>query len=136
MPVNKTSETNKAIYDQDCEFYRYQDSLKWKSFQILAIIEGTAILGFTQLKLDATVRGALLIVGSLFVLLISIMIERDEYDALSHLDRIKKFEELGNHPFVHSESRFVRAFPKGKWLIRTGLLLLNLFNLAACLNYF
>jgi len=42
------SDAQKGIYDQDCQFYRYQDALMWGRFQTAATIEGAMLFGLYQ----------------------------------------------------------------------------------------
>ena len=57
----------RAIYDQNCQWYRYQDTLMWGRFQTVAAIEGAMLYGLYQIKLPNMEKRALVIVGSILV---------------------------------------------------------------------
>ena len=122
---NNSSEINKAIYEQDCESYRYQDGLKWSRFQTAATIEGAVLIAVFQVNLVQLEQRILMAFGFLLILIICLMSMKDETDASSYEDRIKKFEKLGE--------RFVpRKWPRilsGRNLMRCCIVLLNFFNL-------
>jgi hypothetical protein len=123
------SEVNKTIYEQDCEFYRYQDGLKWNRFQTAATVEGAALFGLHQFGLSTWEQRGLMIFGFLLVLVICLLALKDETDANSHEDRMKKFEKLGE-PFV---PRKWPRFLSGTVLMWVGIIVINAFNVVILL---
>ena len=118
-------EVNKTIYEQDCEFYRYQDRLKWSRFQTVAIIEGAVLYGIYKISVDCWDQRIFMIFGFLLILIVSLITLKDDSDASSHMDRIKKFENLFN-PFV---PRKWPCFLSGKVTIWVGIIVINVFNM-------
>ena len=123
-------QVNATIYEQDCESYRYQDGLKWSRFQTAATIEGAVLLALTQLSFTQLELRVVMVFGFLTVLVLCIMSLKDETDAGSYEDRIKKFEQMGE-PFIP------RKWPhilRGAYLMRMSIALLNIFNLFMLIN--
>ena len=112
------------IYEEDCEFYRYQDRLKWSRFQTVSLIEGAVLFAILKIKLNPFVEILIMVCGFLIVLLGCILSWIDQYDANNHLKRIKKFEEESKVPFPES-SKIIT----GKALMLMAITTLNLFNL-------
>lgn len=89
-------ETDMAIYAQDCEFYRYQDRLRWSRFQTIILIEGAwfAVL-FHKVSLpELGPKGHLgvILFGFLIVTFLCLLSLKDEVDANRHMDRLSHFE--------------------------------------------
>lgn len=124
--MSENFEVNKSIYEQDCEFYRYQDRLKWSRFQTAATIEGAVLFALYQAtpRLCKPEQRVLMLFGFVLVLIICLLSLKDEKDANSHEDRMKKFEMVGE-PFVRQKGL---PFVSGTFLMRTSIVLLNLFN--------
>jgi MFS superfamily sulfate permease-like transporter len=92
-------DAKKAIYDQDCQFYRYQDGLMWSRFQTAALIEGAMLYGLYQVhqfSLPRPEKLIIVLVGTVFVLIICTLALKDQSDASGHFDRFKKFEDEFN----------------------------------------
>jgi hypothetical protein len=125
QPMNENIEVNKTIYEQDCEFYRYQDGLKWSRFQTAATIEGAVLFALYQAAgLGKLEQHGLMVFGFVLVLIICLSSLKDETDANSHVDRMKKFESLGEPFFPRKWPRFL----SGTVMMWTSIVLLNLFN--------
>ena len=84
-----------AIYEQDCEFFRYEDTLRWSRFKTAAVIEGALLyrvyqfdFSFHEFDKKVLVTAAVALVA--LVLMIAL---RDANIARAHLVRMKKFEE-------------------------------------------
>ena len=128
--MDNNSEINKAIYDQDCEFYRYQDGLMWSRFQTASLIEGAVLAGLYQTGLGQFEQRGLMIFGFLLVLVVCLLSLKDQNDAYSHLDRVMKFEKLG----ASFASRRWPRFLSGRMLMLAGIVLINIFNTVILIN--
>jgi len=82
----------RAIYDQNCQWYRYQDTLMWGRFQTVAAIEGAMLYGLYQIKLPNMEKRALVIVGSILVGILCRVAIIDGNFASGHLQKIKEYE--------------------------------------------
>lgn len=51
LPDN-IADTKSTIYEQDCEFYRHQDNLKWNRLQTTIVIEGGYLVALAYLIFD------------------------------------------------------------------------------------
>lgn len=87
------TDERKIIYNQDCEFCRYQDSLTWGRFKTAAIIEGGMLYGLFIAQLDLLDRVIFGVLASLLVFVVSLLSLKDHTDALGHLHRISEFEK-------------------------------------------
>lgn len=113
------SDRRKAIYDQDCQFYRYQDGKKWSRFQTAALIEGAMLYGlFGPTTTGILEKRLLLIVGTLLVAISCAVSFKDQSDGDSYLDRIKDFE-VATAPF-----RPRVRFRVGTYLMSVAIILL------------
>lgn len=110
---------DKAIYDQNCQWYRYQDALMWGRFQTMAAIEGGMLYGLYQIKLPPFERHTLAIFASILVAIISRLAMIDGHYASGHLARIKEFEGYSLKP---------PKGPKGGILMRLAIGILSVFN--------
>jgi len=66
-----------AIYEQDCQSLRHQDTLTWSRFQTAATIEAGMLFGLynqTWLSITPVERIALAFVASLLVLIVSSLV--------------------------------------------------------------
>jgi hypothetical protein len=133
MEDNPESQDIHVLYEQDCEFYRYQDSLRWSRYQTAALVEGALLYGLYNLP-HATLweLRLLMIAGFLLVLIVSLLSLKDTKDANSHLNRIKSYEkELGDaYQFKNFIAKDFDNLPQGKYLMLAAVTLINLFNLA------
>jgi hypothetical protein len=113
------------IYDQDCQFVRYQDGLMWSRLQTAMAVEGGMLYGLygNSVHLGSWDRPALALLGALFVLLACCVTFADRADIQSHLARIREFERAASREFVHAKLPWLKA--------PTFLLLVGVFLTAA-----
>src|SRR5687767_9857105 len=68
------AEELRTIYEQDGEFVRHHDGVKWNRFQLVAVIEGAALYasiqasGLSQVETVVLMAAATTIIGFIFVL--------------------------------------------------------------------
>ena len=116
-----------AIYDQDCEFIRYQDTLRWSRFKTASVVEAGLLYGVYQFAFgsrwekEALVTAAVALVG----LVLGIAV-RDANLAKAHLDRIISFEKI--EPFRPPEG------VTGLTLMKLAILIIWLVNLGLVLK--
>jgi hypothetical protein len=118
------------MYQQDGEFCRYQDKLRYSRFQTAVVIEGALVYmtwGSYQL---GRVTGVLLALGGLaLVVLLSWASQKDEADYKGHLKRIQRQERAcPDYPFEGAEPWLVPRFVSGRILIPVGWAILYAFN--------
>lgn len=129
MSDGNDEERTRAIYDQDCEFYRYQDGLMWSRFQTAAVVEGAllyAVYG-DQLTLSVCERILLSLAGALLVFVLCMLSLKDNSDADRHIRRIRDFE-------TRAKLRLPLPVPgfwvsKGSQLMTAGIVVVNAVNL-------
>ena len=126
-PMNK-----EAVYQQDAEFCRYQDRLRWSRFQATALIEGAlvyAVWGPTAIGPVSLVLVA--VAGAFLVLLLTILARIDEDDYRGHLFRIQMLEgELDSkYHFTRQKGFCVQKGWTGQRLMLVCSIVLNLFNI-------
>lgn len=82
----------RAIYQQDCESFRYQDKLFWSRFQTLSVLEGAAIWAvFFSNLVGCPIR--ILAIAAVLVVSLVCMIALKDYDAAENfLVRMDKYE--------------------------------------------
>jgi len=118
------SEERLAIYNQDGEFYRHHDNLKWSRFQTITALEGAVLLAIYQLTLGAWEQRMWMIFGFLLVAILCLLALKDENDENGHENRIKEFEQ--------SIAPFKRVIfppiPSGTSLMWGAVVMLNVFN--------
>ena len=117
------------IYRQDCEFYRYQDRLKWSRFQTAATIEGAVLWAIFQLRLNGLESRSLMLFGFLLVFILCLLSLKDEVDSNSHEDRIKKFEKQQGQTFAP------RKWPySGTFLMGASVIAVNVSNVIVAIS--
>lgn len=123
MPI-----TDSDVYQQDAEFCRYQDQLRWSRFRTASLIEaGLVYATWVEPGLFKGLAAILLTSGGfLLVVLLSILSQLDESDYASHLKRLMGFET--GRPFVRVPARFVPPKLKGSWLMPIAWLILHGLN--------
>ncbi len=117
----------KSVYEQDCEFYRYQDRIKWSRFQTVAAIEGVILyiiynVIYIWYKVTFEIFIFFIFAG-LLVFIVNLLAVKDENDANSHLKRIKDFEKEG----LQLKTEKVCGVTGSK-LMKYAICLINLFN--------
>jgi hypothetical protein len=131
VPTNLNKEEinmDQLIYQQDCEFYRYQDRLRYSRFQTLATVEGATLLAFLTLNLSETIKWLIMLFGFVLVLLLCLLSKKDEHDAGAHLDRMIQFERKDGVTLTWNPPKGVLGM-KGRHMNTAILILLNVFNL-------
>jgi hypothetical protein len=121
------SDKEKAIYDQNCQWYRYQDALAWGRFQTIAAVEGGMLYGLYQTRIPSLERHGLVVLGLLLIAIISRIALIDGHYASEHLKKIKEFEG-------YSLKR--PKGPRGGILMLSALSLINILNLALVARVF
>jgi hypothetical protein len=121
------SDKEKAIYDQNCQWFRYQDTLRWGRFQTMAAIEGGMLYGLYQTTVLCFEKRALVIFGSLLIMIISRIAMIDGHYATEHLRKIKEFEG-----YVLKRPKG----PRGGTLMLSAMILLTVVNLALIVRTF
>ena len=103
------SDEERKIYDQDCQFMRYQDGLLWSRLQTAALVEGGMLYGLYGKGLDLVPweKGAVAVLGAFFVTAICLLMISDRTDAHDHKKRIQRFES--DFPFVSSKPAWQKA---------------------------
>lgn len=114
------------IYDQDCQFLRYQDGFMWSRLQTAAAVEAGMLYGLYGHGVDLVPweKGAAAVLGFFFVLAICCLMWSDRSDGQDHMVRIEEFEKLS--PYVSSKPRFAR----GQVFLCIAVALLNGANIA------
>ena len=100
-------ERDKELYQQDGEFYRHQDRLRWSRFQTIITIEGAWLLAlFTDtLNLDQTAIFSFGFLGFLIISGLCLLSLKDEIDANKHLNRLGEIEDTWGRVFGKSPER-------------------------------
>ena len=113
------------IYSQDCEFYRYQDQLRWSRFKTASIVEGFVFTGIYKLSLPLPDLKIFMIIGFFLVLILLLLSWKDMLDAKFHMYRIRKYEEkhLNSTP-----KKSCRIF-KGEHLMISAIFVINILNI-------
>jgi hypothetical protein len=133
------------IYNQDCEFYRHQNELKWQRFNTAAVLEAGILYGlFVFDKDNIKIENhsfimvlALIFVGIILVFLLSFIVIRDLYSAERFLGRIKEYEEnVGPGLKELHKNIFLKIIPKGNHALGCILILLNILNVGLLISYF
>ena len=140
-------DADKEIYNQDGEFYRYQDQLRWGRFQTIIVLEGAWLAALFGDLISSTIGPtgelAIVIFGFLLVFILCVLSLKDEVDANRHMDRLSTFERKFWHRPL---SKFTRApthhtigdnilyplrliLPSGSTLTVATVGLVTLFNL-------
>jgi hypothetical protein len=109
--MSNASDEIKKIYDQDCQFYRYQDDKMWSRFQTAALVEGGMLYALYQHQflLPRPERIVLAFCGSLIVFIICLLALKDQKDGSAHLDRLKGFEDQFNEFIPRKWPKFLRG---------------------------
>lgn len=89
-----TEDPRTTIYEQDCDFWRHQDTQQWSRFQTAATIEAGMLYGLYQTTISAGEKVSLAFFNSLLVLIVSGVAFKQNLLAKGHLDRAAEFEKL------------------------------------------
>ena len=116
----------RTIYEQDGEFVRHHDGVKWSRFQLVSVIEGAALYasfqasGLSRLETVALMAAATTVIGFIFVLAIV-----DSRATGSHLSRMRAYEKANGVSYVRPNLRPLLGFRTTRVAMSTILL----FNL-------
>lgn len=117
------------VYQQDAEFCRYQDKLRWSRFQTAALIEaGLTYVSWVEPQKFGRVSSVMLTFGGfLLIIILSFLSQKDESDYSSHLNRIKVFEK--DFPFTRVSPKLIPSWIKGSILMPTAWVILYIYNI-------
>lgn len=118
------------IYDQDCQFYRYQDKLRWNRFQTVAAIEAAMLVAAQSADIGAWEKVAFFAFASVLVVMVTCIARRDESRADIHKQRLRAYEEQSNSSAKQSNPFKDDAKLTGAKLMRWASCLIILFNIA------
>jgi len=125
-------DARKAVYEQDVQFYKYRDGLKWSRLWSIWLIEGSVLyVAFQAEKIYYWEQMIALLFSCLLIGLMYWLAKCDEVDANDHLTRIKRFEENANAPFERTPTPWRPKFMGVRitaWIV--GLLFLFNFLVA------
>ena len=120
------SDEVRIVYEQDSEFVRHHDGIKWSRFQLVAVIEGAALYasfqarGLTRSESVALMAAATVVIGFIFVLAIV-----DSRATGSHLARMRAYEKANGVEFSRPNLRPLFGFRT----TRVAMITIMLFNL-------
>jgi hypothetical protein len=121
---------NAHIYTQDCEFYRYLESLKWSRFKTISVIEGAILFALFIKQITITLDIKILIIaGTLLTLLLSIFAFRDINRQGRFLERIKNYE---NETFRRT-NQFLKKITDN--FVLAAAVIINLVNIWLIVRY-
>lgn len=129
-PTPPSSEEVRIIYEQDAEFVRHHDGIKWSRFQLVSVIEGAALYasfqakGLTRFEGVALMAAATTIIGFIFVLAIV-----DSRATGSHLKRMRRYEKENGVSYDRPNLRPIFGFRTTRVAMST-ILLFNLLVMA------
>ena len=87
-----------TIYEQDCEFYRYQDGLMWSRLKTAVVVEAALLYAVYDLAVKVALERAILVTATaMLVGLVFWIAFRDAAIGSVHLARIRRFER--DEPF-------------------------------------
>lgn len=118
--MNEQDSKNQIIYQQNCEFYRYQDKLKWSRFQTVIAVEGGMIFAIYRFSLSHCDKMLIMVGGSVIVLLVCILSIIDRIDARSFLRKILEYED---------KSKKLPVLTPGFIILIIAIIIVNVFNL-------
>ena len=125
---------DKTIYEQHCESCRYQDSLRWNYFKTISVIEGAMLYIVYMGNLEDFMRLIISIVGSLLIIILTLLSRKDHNDGIANLAVVKHFEkEIFEKNNIKFRSRKVLGL-HGSFFIMCGLMLINILNIFVLLN--
>lgn len=137
-----------AIYEQDAEFYRYQDRLRWSRFQTMLTIEGAWLYTLSRVQLSSFETLGLAAFGFLLIGILCFLSLKDEIDANRHMDRLADLEKRWGQPFDSSPRLpshdsigdaiiypIRGSLPAGSTLTVLLVVLVTIFNLAVVVRF-
>jgi hypothetical protein len=129
-PSPPASDEQRIIYEQDGEFVRHHDGVKWSRFQLVSVIEGAALYasfqarGLNRLETVTLMAAATVVIGFIFVLAIV-----DSRATGSHLKRMRAYEKSSGVAYNRPNLRPLLGFRTTRVAMST-ILLFNLLVMA------
>jgi hypothetical protein len=127
-----TDENIRTVYQQDWENVRYQDNLRWSRFQTISVIEGAFLYAAYNGNLNHFEALIIVSLGSILVLIVSLLAIKDGYDAESHLERMLALETTLVDCRIKPKKLFRKI--RGQHLTKFAILIINIFNLLFIIN--
>ncbi len=110
-PESPVNEERRTIYEQDGEFVRHHDGVKWSRFQLVSVIEGAALyasfqaIGLSRAETVVLMAAATVVIGFIFVLAIV-----DSRATGSHLKRMRAYEKANGIEYKRPNLRPLFGF--------------------------
>ena len=110
-PESPVNEERRTIYEQDGEFVRHHDGVKWSRFQLVSVIEGAALyasfqaIGLSRPETVALMAAATTVIGFIFVLAIV-----DSRATGSHIERMRAYEKANGIEYKRPNLRPLFGF--------------------------
>jgi hypothetical protein len=120
-------ENVRTVYQQDYESVRYQDNLRWARFKTISVIEGAFLYATYGSALSPVEALLITILGSILVLIVSLLAVKDGLDVESHFERIHILETTMMIPPFNARQLLWKI--RGKHLTKIALIIINLFNI-------
>ena len=125
-PAPPVNDEHRIIYEQDGEFVRHHDGVKWSRFQLVSVIEGAALYasfqasGLSRLETVVLMGAATVVIGFIFVLAIV-----DSRATGSHLKRMRAYEKANGVEYRRPNLRPLFGFRT----TRVAMSTIMIFNL-------
>lgn len=127
---------HQIIYEQDLESARFQDRLRWSRFQTVAVIQGGYLYACYVIRPGYYESLAIAILGTVLILVASVIAVKNEKDFGQHLDRAAEFEDQHDQKYEKTVL-FPRTLKiRGGALVRVVMIVLVAFNLAVIVHIF
>jgi len=116
----------KVLHQQAWESYRFEDNLRWSRFQTTSVVEGAFLYAAYVGNIEPFKALLITIIGSVLVLIISLLAIKDGIDADYFSNLAQRFEyEMG---FKRELSGAWFIYFRGKYLMWVAIIIINLFN--------
>lgn len=122
-PAPPVNEEHRIVYEQDGEFVRHHDGVKWNRFQLVAVIEGAALyasfqaIGLSRPETVVLMAAATVVIGFIFVLAIV-----DSRATNAHLKRMRVYEKANGVEYRRPNLRPLFGFRTTRVAMSTILL--------------
>lgn len=125
------AEELRTIYEQDGEFVRHHDGVKWSRFQLVAVIEGAALYSSFQMQgLSVAERVTLMAAATVIIGFIFVLAVVDSRATGSHLRRMRDYET--SHGVAYRRPNLRPLF--GFRTTRVAMLTILAFNLVVMMR--
>lgn len=109
--ARQRADARKAVYDQDNQFYRYRDGLKWTRIRTVWLIELAVLYAAFSVKaLMWWERPVIVALATFLMALVYWLAVIDGIDVDDHLTRIKQYEGFARAPYVRTPSKWRRRY--------------------------